>query len=91
MEDKLHIASPRRRVRLGGPKISDIKPLMIAVSKYHSLKAHVIVKGDCPCVEFDELKGKDFAVPFRAARICVSTSRKTALCGQCDPKSFFNQ
>src|SRR4051812_22112352 len=67
MDDKLHIGVLHGvEFAWVAQKYPEIKPLMIAVSKYHSLKAHVIVKGDCPCVEFAELKGKDFAVPFRA-------------------------
>jgi ABC-type phosphate/phosphonate transport system substrate-binding protein len=93
MEDKLHIGV-LHGVEFAwlAQKYPDIKPLMIAVSKYHSLKAHVIIKGDCPCADFADLKGKDFAVPFRAREhLRLYVEKNCHLCGQCEPKSFFNQ
>jgi len=72
-------------------KYPELKPLMIAVSKYHSLKAHLVVRGDCDCVEFAELKGKDLAVPFRAREhLRLFVEKNCQVSGQCDPKSFFN-
>ncbi|MEI7687478.1 MAG: PhnD/SsuA/transferrin family substrate-binding protein [Planctomycetota bacterium] len=72
-------------------KYPELKPLMIAVSKYHSLKAHLVVHGDCPCTEFAELKGKDLAVPFRAREhLRLFVEKNCQVSGQCDPKSYFN-
>jgi ABC-type phosphate/phosphonate transport system substrate-binding protein len=93
MEDKVHLGVLHGvEYAWVAQKYPEIKPLMIAVSKYHSLKAHLVVQGDCPCVEFAELKGKDLAVPFRARehlRLFVEKSCQVA--GQCDPKSYFSQ
>ncbi len=91
MEDKIHLGVLHGvEFAWVSQKYPDIKPLMVAVSKYHSLKAHLVVRGDCECVEFIELKGKDIGVPFRARehlRLYVEKSCRVA--GQCDPKSFF--
>lgn len=73
-------------------KYPELKPLMLAVSKHHALKAHVMVRDDCTCAEFAELKGKDLAVPFRPREhLRLYVEKSCRVCGQCDPKSFFAQ
>jgi ABC-type phosphate/phosphonate transport system substrate-binding protein len=93
MEDKLHLGVLHGvEFAWVAQKYPDIRPLMIAVSKYHALKAHVIVKDDCESVEFAELKGKDFSVPFRAREhLRLYVEKQCTTCAQCDPTSFFSQ
>lgn len=70
----------------------DLKPLMIAVSKYPALKGHLIVRGDAKAADFADLKGKELAVPFRAREhLRLFIEKQCRATGQCDPKSYFGQ
>lgn len=93
MEDKIHIGVFHGvEYAWVSQKYPDLKPLMIAVSKYHALKAHLIVHGESPATSFADLKGKDLGIPFRARehlRLFVDKQCLTA--GQSNPKLFFNQ
>jgi ABC-type phosphate/phosphonate transport system substrate-binding protein len=91
MEDKTHLGVLHGvEYAWVAAKYPEIKPLMIAVSKHHALKAHLMVRDDCPCGQFIELKGKDLAVPFRAREhLRLFVEKQCRVCAQCDPKSFF--
>jgi ABC-type phosphate/phosphonate transport system substrate-binding protein len=71
-------------------KHPELEPLMIAVSKYNALKAHVVVRGDSEAAKFCDLKGKDCSVHFRAREHLRLFVEKSCLVhGKCDPKSYF--
>src|SRR5262245_16896036 len=90
-EDRVHLAV-FHGVEYGwvSQKYPELKPLMIAVSKYHALKAHLIVKADSDVKGFADLKGQGLSIPFRAREhLNLFTEKHCTVCGQCAPKSFF--
>jgi len=47
-------------------KHPDLKPLMLAVDAKHQQRAYVLVRKDSPAASFDDLKGKQIALPRRS-------------------------
>jgi ABC-type phosphate/phosphonate transport system substrate-binding protein len=70
-------------------KYPDLKPLVIAVNRHKSLKAHIVVRNDCGAVNLDDLKGKVISVPRRSrAHSLLFFERELAKTG-CEAKGFF--
>jgi ABC-type phosphate/phosphonate transport system substrate-binding protein len=47
-----------------------LKPLLVAVNKHRSLKAHLVVRNDCNAACISELKGEAFALPRKTREHC---------------------
>jgi ABC-type phosphate/phosphonate transport system substrate-binding protein len=73
-------------------KYGDLEPLMIAVSKYHTLTANLVTSEDNPATGFAAFRGKDVALPQRSkvhlrlflARGCQDSDHK-------EPPEFFSK
>lgn len=92
-EDRVHLGV-FQGVEFGwvSQKYPDLKPLMIAVSKYHSLKAHLIVKADGGVSGFADLKGQEIGIPFRAREhLNLFAEKYCSQAGQCVPKAYFSR
>ncbi len=70
----------------------DLRPLMVAVGKNRTMRAHLVVRGDSDAKSFHDIKGKDLALPRRSKEICrLYLERSCCECGQTNAKSFCNQ
>lgn len=93
VEDRVHLGV-FQGVEYGwvSQKYPELKPLMIAVSKYHSLKAHLIVKADDGAKGFGDLKGQQICIPFRAREhLNLFAEKHCSQTGMCTPKSYFSR
>ncbi len=73
-------------------RFPNLRPLMIAIYKQHGLRANLVVLKDHPAKSFDDLKGKDLALPMNSKGHCrVFLDRSCRTCAQAEPKDFFKQ
>ena len=69
----------------------ELKPLMIAVNQQRYLRAHVLVRDDCPATCLADLKGKTLAVARRTREHChLFVERRLRTCGA-TAKEFFGR
>lgn len=70
----------------------NLRPLMVAVTKYPHTQAHIIINKGCDISNFTELKGKIFCLPTRSRAHCVLfMERHCSECGQCRSRKFFGE
>jgi ABC-type phosphate/phosphonate transport system substrate-binding protein len=73
-------------------RYKDLRPLMVAVTKYKFAQAVVVVKKDGPIESFNNLRGKSMALPQRSREHCrLFLTRNCDICGQANPKEYFSQ
>src|SRR5262249_22966392 len=59
---------------------------------HQNIRAHLVVRKDNTIVDFHGIRGKDIAYPMKSKEHCrLFLERHCADCGQCEPKSFFNE
>ena len=72
-------------------KNPDLVPLMVAINHHQNIRAHLVVRKDNTAADFNAVRGKDIAYPMKSKEHCrLFLERNCADCGQCEPKSFFN-
>lgn len=70
----------------------DIVPMMVAIYRHHHLRANLVVRKDSDVAGFQELRGKDLALPRKSKEHCrLFLERNCNDCGQCESKDFFNK
>lgn len=73
-------------------RFPELEPLMIAIYKHRGLRANLVVLKDNPAKGFNDLKGKNVALPMNSKGHCrLFLERSCQSCGQTDPKAFFHQ
>jgi ABC-type phosphate/phosphonate transport system substrate-binding protein len=73
-------------------KFPDLRPLMIAVSKHHHLRAKLVVDKDGNISSFASLKGKAVALPQRSkSHVRLFLEKNCAEAGRCDAKDFLGK
>ncbi len=72
-------------------KYPELRPLVIAVNQHRYLRAHLLVRSDCPAADFASLQGKALALPRGSKEHCrLFVERQCQICGQ-DRQPFLAQ
>jgi len=73
-------------------RYKDLRPLMVACTKYNYAQAVLVVRKDGPAESVANLKGKAIALPQRSREHCrLFLSKNSSDCGLDNAKLFFSQ